>query len=131
MLNSFDLQGRIGADLELQSTPGGKSVLSFPIAVDRDFKDKDGQRQTDWFTVVAWAGLAEHIKDCFSKGDMIILHGRLQSRTWQNQEGKNVKFVEIIAENAYFAGGKRSGGSSESSNGFVNMESADTDWDNI
>ena len=110
MLNRVELQGRIGADLVVRSPPAGKPVISFPLAVDRDFRDKDGTRPTDWFTVVAWSGLAEHIGECFSKGDMIILSGRLQSRVWTNSEGQNIKFVEVIAENAYFAGGQRSGG---------------------
>lgn len=109
--------GRIGSDLNLTQTQSGVSVLSFRVAVDRDFKDKQtGERETDWINCVAWRGKAEFIANHFSKGRMIVLAGRLQTRDYTDKDGNKRYVTEILVSDVYFADSKRdaeNGGSSE------------------
>lgn len=109
--------GRIGSDLNLTQTQSGISVLSFRVAVDRDFKDKQtGERETDWINCVAWRGKAEFIANHFSKGRMIALAGRLQTRDYTDQDGNKRYVTEILVSDVYFADSKRgteNGGGSE------------------
>jgi len=113
MLNRIIIQGRCGADPELRTTTSGVEVASVNIAVDRDIKDRNGERQTDWFTVVAWRGTAKFLTDYFRKGSMVIVSGRLQARTWEDADGARRKAVEIVADTVYF-GDSKPGRSGES-----------------
>ena len=108
MLNSINIMGRLCADPELRQTQSGIPVCSCRIAVERDYMT-DGERETDFFDVVAWRGTAEFICGYFGKGRMIALDGRLQTRAWTDREGNNRISVEIVAENAYFADSKPQG----------------------
>lgn len=108
MLNRIDIAGRLTADPELKNTQSGVSVTSFTLAVDRDFKSQNGEREADFIPVVAWKQTAEFITKYFSKGDMAIVSGRLQSRRWTDRDGNNRTAIEIVAENVYFCGPKKS-----------------------
>lgn len=103
MLNSVSLCGRVGQDIELKSTPNGKYVTTFSLAVDRDFS---ANGETDWVSVVAWDKTAEFVKKYFPKGRMMIVNGRLQTRSWETQDGKKRSVTEVVANNVYFAGDK-------------------------
>ena len=92
--------GRLVSDPELKTTPAGVSVTSFRIAVERNYTDKDGNRQADFFDVVAWRGTAEFICRYFGKGSLILVEGQLQSRTYQTKDGNNRSVVEIVADKA-------------------------------
>lgn len=105
-MNHITLMGRITADPELKRTTTGVEVCSVTVAVDRDIKDKDGNRPTDFFDVVAWRGTAKFLCDYWRKGDMIAVSGRLQTRTWKDKDGNNRHGVEIVSENLYFCGKK-------------------------
>ena len=105
MLNSINIIGRLCADPELRQTQSGIPVCSFRIAVERNYMT-DGERETDFFDVVAWRGTAEFICGYFGKGRTIALDGRLQTRAWTDREGHNRISVEIVAEDAYFADSK-------------------------
>lgn len=83
MLNHITIMGRLVADPELRRTPKGTAVCTFRIACDRDVKNADGERETDFIDVVAWRGLAENVARYFSKGRMAVLEGRLQIRPGQ------------------------------------------------
>lgn len=108
MLNQVAIMGRIGSDLNLTQTQSGVSVLSFRVAVDRDFKDKQtGERETDWINCVAWRGKAEFIANHFSKGRMIVLAGRLQTRDYTDKDGNKRYVTEILVSDVYFADSKR------------------------
>ena len=96
MFNHVGEMGRLVSDPELKTTPAGVSVTSFRIAVERNYTDKDGNRQADFFDVVAWRGTAEFICRYFGKGSLILVEGQLQSRT-----------VEIVADKAHFTGERR------------------------
>lgn len=107
MLNTFTFMGRFTRDPELSTTRGGKSVTSFTIACERDMKDKDGSRATDFIDCVAWGSTAEFAAKYFGKGRMAVIDGRLQVRDWTDKDGKKRKNAEIQVSNIYFADSKK------------------------
>lgn len=107
MLNKIMLQGRIVNDIDVKTTPGGASVCTFRIAVDRDFKNQNGQKETDFVTIVAWKNTAEFVYKYFGKGRMILLEGRLQMRNWTDKDGNKRTAAEVVAENVYFSDSKK------------------------
>lgn len=100
------MTGRLVADPELRRTQSGVSVTSFRIANDRDY-GKGEEKETDFFDVVAWRSTAEFICKYFTKGRMISVDGRLQTRGWKDREGNNRVSIEILVDNAYFADSKK------------------------
>lgn len=110
MLNKTIIMGRLTKDPELKQTQSGLSVTSFSLAVERDFKDKSsGEKITDYFDVVAWRQTAEFICKYFSKGRMMVVEGKLQSRKWEDRNGNKRVSIEIIADNCYFGDSKKDG----------------------
>lgn len=114
MLNVIAIMGRLSRDPELRQTTTGKSVASFRIACSRGRKDANGHDLVDWIPVVVWDGRAEFVCKYFQKGDMIILAGRVQSRTYTDKNGSNRSVLELVANEVDFAGSKSSGGGSNS-----------------
>ena len=106
MLNKVTVMGRLCADPELRRTQNGIAVCNARIAVERDYADQGGERATDFFDVVAWRGTAEFLCGYFTKGRKVVLDGRLQTRTWTDQEDRKRVSVEIVAESIYFAESK-------------------------
>lgn len=114
MLNKTFLQGRLVADPELRHTTSGVAWASFRLAVDRDFKNKEtGERTADFLSVVAWRQTAVFVEKYLSKGRMVIVEGKLQSRTYDDQEGNRRYITEVVADNVYFADSKRDDGGSK------------------
>lgn len=112
MLNHITIMGRLAFDPQLKRTQNGAPVVSFRLAVDRDFKDKQtGARVTDWIDVVAWNSTAEFVSRYFTKGRMAVVDGRLQMREWQDKEGNKRTTAEVVAEHVYFGDSQRSEGS--------------------
>lgn len=110
MLNHITIMGRLVRDPELRTTQTGRSVTSFTLAVDRDFKSRDsGEKGTDFIDVVAWASTAEFVCKYFAKGRMAIAEGRLQIREWKDKDGNNRRTAEVVADNVYFGDSKRDG----------------------
>ena len=107
MLNRIIIMGRLTRDPELRHTQSGTAVTSFSLAVDRDFKSQSGEKETDFINVVAWRSTAEFVAKYFSKGRMAVVEGRLQTRDWQDKDGKNRTATEVIADNIYFGDSKR------------------------
>lgn len=107
MLNVVAIMGRLVADPQLRQTAAGKNVASFRIACDRGRKDANGQNQADFLDVVAWEKTADFICRYFSKGDLIAVSGRVQSRQYQDKNGNNRQAVEIVAREASFCGNKK------------------------
>ena len=101
------LQGRLGSDVELRTTPSGVEVATVNLAVDRDVKDKDGSRKTDWITVVAWRQRAIFLSRYFNKGRMAVVEGRLQIRDYTDRDGNKRTAAEVVAGNVYFGDSKR------------------------
>lgn len=108
MLNHIVLQGRLTRDPELRRTQSGTAVASFAIAVERDVKDQNGERQTDFIDCVAWRGTAEHLSKFFRKGSMAIISGRLEQRDWTDKEGNKRRNAEVVVGSVYFGESKKS-----------------------
>ena len=112
MYNHIVVHGRLTADPELKQTQSGVSVCNFIVAVDRSYKNGE-EKQTDFFTVVCWRGLADMVSKYFAKGKEILVSGEMQSRKWQDSEGNNRISWEIMANGVDFCGSKSdSGGNS-------------------
>ena len=109
MLNRIILMGRLTRDPELRRTQNGTAVTSFSLAVDRDFKNQSGEKETDFIDVVAWRSTAEFVCNYFSKGRMAVVEGRLQIRDWKDRDGNNRRSAEVMADNVYFGDSKRDG----------------------
>ncbi len=99
-LNKVLLIGRLTADPQLRSTPGGQSVASFSVATNRTWMNKSNQKQEEvqFHNVVAWGRQAEVVSQYMKKGGMVMVEGRLQTRQWQDKQGQNRSTTEIIAE---------------------------------
>lgn len=106
MLNHITIMGRITKDIELRRTPAGVAVASFTLAVDRDFKGNNGEKETDFIDCVAWKNTAEFVEKFFGKGRMAVVSGRLQIRTWKDKDGNNRRTAEVVADNVYFGDSK-------------------------
>ena len=98
MINRIVLVGRLTRDPELRTTTSGKEVCSFGIAVQKQFKPQDGP-DADFFTVTCWGAQAKFANDYLSKGRLVAIDGRLQSRKYTTQDGSKREAVEIVADN--------------------------------
>ncbi len=118
-LNKVILVGRVTADPQVRSTPGGQSVTTIGVATNRTWTDKAGQRQeqTEFHNVVLWGRTAEIAGQYLTKGAMVLIEGRLQTRSWTDKNGQQRKTTEVMAERmqlgprAANAGGGGQGGS--------------------
>ena len=109
-LNRSVCIGRLTRDPELRSTTNGTAVATFTVAVDRDFKGQNGEKETDFIPVVVWRGLAETCGRYLSKGKMVAVDGRLQIRTYE-KDGQKRTVAEIVADNVQFLSPKSENGS--------------------
>lgn len=100
--NKAIIIGRTTKDIELKQTQSGKNVCSFSVAVDRRY-DRD---KTDFLNIVAWGKTAEFVQRYFHKGDQIGIDGRVETRSYEDENGNKRTAVEIIAEAVFFIGGK-------------------------
>ena len=109
-VNKVILVGRLGQDPEVRYTQGGTAVANLRIATDETWKDQSGERQqrTEWHTVVAWRRLAEICGQYLSKGRLVYIEGKLQTRSWQDREGNKRYSTEVQADNMVMLGGGRS-----------------------
>ncbi|RME86736.1 MAG: single-stranded DNA-binding protein [Zetaproteobacteria bacterium] len=111
MINKVILIGNLGQDPELRYTQDGTPVCNVRIATTERFKNRQGEMQerTEWHNVVFWGRLAEIAAEHLKKGDRVYVEGRLQSRTWQDNQGNNRITVEIRASEMKMLGGRRGG----------------------
>ncbi len=116
MLNCAVIMGRLVADPELRTTPSGISVISFRVAVDRNFVRQGEERQADFIDVVAWRQTAEFVSRYFRKGSMIAVQGSIQTRNYEDRNGNKRTAVEIVADNVSFCGSKAESGTAGSNN---------------
>ena len=108
MLNHITLMGRLARDPELRRTGSGIAVASFTLAVDRDYKSQNGEKECDFIDIVAWRNTAEFVSKYFDKGSMAVVSGRLQIRGWTDKEGNKRRSAEVLANSVYFGSSKRS-----------------------
>ena len=115
MLNRVVLTGHLTKDPELKVTQSGLSVVQFVIGVQRQFARKDGGRETDFISCVAWRKTAENIAKYFRKGQLIGIEGRVQTRSYDNKNGQRVYVTEVVVDNFSFLSGKQGQGNQNSS----------------
>ena len=102
--------GRLTKDPETRYTQNNTPVSAFTIAVNRRFADQNGERKADFFNVSAFGKLAEFCSKYYKKGQQVLVEGRIQNRTWEDQTGAKRYSTDYIIENAYFADSRRDSG---------------------
>ena len=112
MLNRTILVGRMVSDVDLRYTGNGKAVGNVRVAVNRPFKN-DGQQEADFISIVVWGKQAENLANFMSKGSLIGVDGRIQTRSYDGQDGKRVFITEVVAESVQFLESKNKGSQDE------------------
>lgn len=98
MLNNVSLVGRLTKDAELKYTPSNQALATFTLAVNRNFKSQNGEREADFINCVIWRQQAENLANWAKKGALIGIVGRIQTRNYENQQGQRVYVTEVVAE---------------------------------
>ena len=99
MINNVSLTGRLTKDIDLRYTQSGVAVASFTLAVNRNYKDQDGNQQTDFIQCQTWRKAAENFANFTHKGSLVGIEGRIQTRNYDNQQGQKVYVTEVIVTN--------------------------------
>ena len=112
-VNKAILIGNLGRDPELRYTPSGQPVANFTLATNERWRDKEGnnQERTEWHRIVVWGKTAENCAQYLQKGRSAYVEGRLQTREWEDRDGKKRYTTEVVAQNVTFLGGRGEGGS--------------------
>ena len=124
MLNDFTICGRFTKPIEKKTTPSGFSVMNNTVAVDRDRKNGD-EKLTDFIDCVFWRHNADYLEKYASKGSMVVVHGRLESRKYEDKSGNKRTAWELQAENVYLVGGNRDSANNTSGNTFSELTGDD------
>ena len=125
MINNVVLVGRTTKDPELRYTPSNVAVATFSLAVNRTFKDANGEREADFINCVIWRQQAEHLANWAKKGALIGITGRIQTRSYENQQGQRVYVTEVVAENFQMLESRNSQGNQQNQgNSFQNGNSS-------
>lgn len=107
-MNKFQFMGRLTRDPESRVLPNSNTpVTTFSIAVNRRFADANGERKTDFFNLTAFGKLADFCAKYYRKGQQVLVEGRIQNRSWDDQNGQKRYATDFIIENAYFADSRR------------------------
>lgn len=117
MFNKIILIGRLTADPELRYTPSGAAVAKFTLAVDRGRKNQQGEKETDFIDIVTWQKLAETCANYLKKGRMVVVDGRLQIRSYEDNQGIRRKAAEVVADNVRFLDSGKVGQQGQQSQG--------------
>jgi len=129
MLNKVMIIGNLGGDPEMRYTANGNAVTNFTVATNREYTTGDGERrqETEWFRVVTWNRLAEICSQYLAKGRQVYVEGRLQTRSWEGQDGATRYTTELIANEVKFLGGgnRQQGESAEGQEQFFPPEPDD------
>ena len=112
-MNKAILMGRLTNDVDLRQTPQGASVARFSIAVNRRYKDQNGNYPADFINCVAWRQTGEFVARYFRKGSMIAVVGSIQTRTWEGQDGKRNYATEVVVDEAHFTGSRAESGAQD------------------
>ncbi|EGQ2674470.1 single-stranded DNA-binding protein [Staphylococcus pseudintermedius] len=115
MLNRVVLVGRLTKDPEFRTTPSGVSVATFTLAVNRNYKNKNGEQQADFINCIVFRKQAENVNNYLSKGYLAGVDGRLQSRSYENQEGRRIFVTEVICDSVQFLESKNNNQSNNQS----------------
>ena len=128
MLNNLTLMGRLTADPELRTTTTGKSVASFTLAVDRNY-NPSGEKKTDFFNCVAWGNTADFVTRYFTKGKLMAVRAEMQSRSYENSEGRKVTVWEAIVQEVHFCGDRSESRPASPNVPYENVEEIEDDED--
>lgn len=126
MLNRFVAVGRLTKEIDLRHTQNGKAVANFTIAVNRPFTNQNGERDADFINCVAWGKQAENLAQFMKKGNQIGVDGRLQTRTYDDKDGKTVFVTEVVADSVQFleSKGNKEQGNQQQNNQQENQQQA-------
>ena len=124
-MNRVDLVGRLTRDPELRHTSSGRAVCQINLAINRTFTNQNGEREADFINVVVWDKQAENVCKYVSKGRLVSVEGRLQSRSYDDKDGKKVYVTEVIANSVQFLS---TGGNNGSNSGYSVPESNPFDF---
>ena len=102
MINRVILFGRMTRDPQLRRTPQGDAVASFTLAVNRNYTTKEGQQQADFINCIVWKKQAENVDKYCSKGSLVGVEGRIQTRSYENNQGQKVYVVEVVCDSVQF-----------------------------
>ena len=116
-MNKVFLIGRLTRDPELRYTGNNTPVATFSIAVNRDFQNQQGEREADFFNVVVWRKPAENVKNYLTQGSQVAIDGRLQTRSYDDQNGQKRYVTEVVANNVEFIGSKNSSSNTSENKG--------------
>lgn len=133
MLNRWVGVGRLTKDVDLKYTPNGVPVASFTLAVNRTFTNQQGEREADFINCVVWRKPAENAANYLSKGSLAGVDGRLQTRSYEGQDGKRVYVTEVVADSVQFLDPKKQGGGQQRDSGdpFQDGEPIDIEDDQL
>ncbi|MBQ4583751.1 MAG: single-stranded DNA-binding protein [Bacilli bacterium] len=112
-MNKVILVGRLTKDPEMRTTGSGVAVTSFTVAVNRPYSDQSGERQTDFINCVIWRKQAENVARYCNKGSLVAVEGRIQTRSYDHQDGSKRYVTEVVCDNVTFLSSKNSGSTSE------------------
>ena len=115
-MNKVFLIGRLTRDPELRYTGSNIAVATFSIAVNRNFANAQGEREADFFNIVVWRKQAENVKNYLTQGSQVAIEGRIQTRSYDDQNGQKRYVTEIVADNVEFLGSKNSSNSNNMNN---------------
>lgn len=127
MLNRIVLIGRLTKDPELRYTPNGKAVTGFTLAVDRPFKNQQGEKEADFINIVVWGQQAESCANYLSKGKLAAADGRLQIRSYDDKDGQRRWITEVVADTVRFLSPKGEGQAVEHKNIGTEVDFSDDD----
>ncbi len=119
-MNKVFLIGRLTRDPELRYTGSNTAVASFSLAVNRNFTNANGEREADFINIVVWRKQAENVKNYLTQGSQVAIDGRIQTRSYDDQNGQRRYVTEVVADNVEFLGSK---GSSNNANGNMSQQS--------
>lgn len=131
MINNVVVVGRLTRDVDLRYTNNGTAYASFTLAVDRPFKNQNGERETDFINCAMWRKPAENLANYTKKGSLIGVEGRIQTRNYENEKGQRVYVTEVLAERFSFLESKKTGVSDVLSNGGINTLEANKNQNTV
>ena len=127
-MNKAILMGRLTRDPELRMTSNNVSVSTFTLAIDRNYKTRDGERLTDFIPIVVWRQNADFVHRYFVKGQRMLVVGSIQPRSYVDQSGQKRYVTEVVADEVYFADSKRESGEYDESGDKLPYQSEDKEW---
>lgn len=128
MMNSVQLIGRLTKDIDLRYTQSGTAVGSFNLAVERNFKNADGERETDFIRCQIWRKAAENFAKFTKKGSLVGLEGKLQTRNYENNQGQRVYVTEVVIEYFSLLESKKDSQNNQMANDYSSQNTIDSNY---